>query len=330
MTNLQAQAFALIPEHAEYTNAIGRVTSEIRKNTTPVPGVGLPDFAELALSGGEFPADVLSSELNRQQLAHNQIARGKMLKTTQAELERRRIKSVQDNSAVVFEFLGRELTSLVEEVVETAEVLGTLRDGQRILDHGTDEQIMRWRDAKVLVTRYKELRELQLSTFRQCTESTDVHKFYSVGLLRNSLDYSDYWVKQRSEAYTSRASNDQDQGVVNYNNWLTTAGDKTIQFKREILPTEPNQHVAFLLDLCLNHELWVPNSDQLLSAWEAANGTAQPVSYDRLKGMEESREQYYEITGSTPANAYTSSGTTGHRKIKKRSLAESYLNHVNA
>lgn len=330
MTNLQAQAFALIPDFAKFTNAIDRVTEETRKNSAPVPSVGLPDFANLALVGGEFPADVLTPELDRQQLAQNQIARGKMFKEAKAQLERLRVESVQDHSERVFKFLGSKLASLVEEVVETAEVLGTLRDGQRILDHGTDEQIKLWRNAKELVTRYKEIRDVQLSVYRQCVESADVNKFYSIGFLRNSLDYSDYWVKQRSEAYMTRASNDQDQGVVNYNDWLTTAGDVSVPYKREILSVGPSEHVAFLLDLCLNHELWVPTVDQVLGAWETANSTAQPVSYDRLKGMEDSRDQYYELTGSTPAVEFTSTGSAGYRKIKKHSLAESYINHINA
>lgn len=330
MTTLQAQALALIPELAKFTNAIDRVTAEIRKNMAHIPSAGLPDFAELALDGGEFPADVLSSELNRQQLAQNQIARGRMLKTAQAQLERLRVESLQGHSERVFKFLGAELTSLVEEVVETAEVMGTLRDGQRILDHGSDEQISRWRNAKGLVARYKEIRDVQLSVYRQCVESADVNKLYSIGFLRNSIDYSDYWAKQRSEAYMTKASNDQDQGVVNYNDWLTTAGDATVPYKREIFPVEANQHVPFLLNLCLNHELWVPTLDQALGAWEAANSTAQPVSYDRLKGMEESRDQFYEVTGTSPAVAFTSTGSTGYRKTKKHSLAESYLNHVHS
>lgn len=290
-----------------------------------IPSAGLPDFTDIALNGDDFPADVISAELERQRLVHNQVARDKMLKSAKKELERLRAESVQAHSDKIFEFLGSELTSLVDEVVEIAEVLGALRDGQRILDHGSDEQISLWRDAKNLVTRYKEIREVQFSTYRQCVESADVHKFYSVGLLRNSLDYSDYWVKQRSEAYMTRASNDQDQGVVNYNDWLTTPSDKTTPYKREILPVGINEHVTFLLDLCLNHELWVPTVNQLLAAWEAANSTAQPVSYDRIKGMEESRDQYYEVTETTPAVAFTSIGTDGYRKIKRPSLGESYM-----
>lgn len=330
MTNLYAQTFALIPEHANLTNAIERVTAESRKNTKAIPSAGLPDFAELALDGDEFPADVLSAELNRQQLAQNQIARGKMFKAAQVELERRRIESVEHNSPAVFEFLGRKLRSLVEEIVSTAADLGTLRDGQRILDHGSDEQINLWRNAKGLVTRYKEIREVQFSVYRQCVESADVNKFYSVGLLRNSLDYSDYWVKQRSEAYVTKASNDQDQGVVNYNEWLTTPGERTTPYKRDILPVGVNEHIPYLLDLCTNHDLWVPTPDQLLTAWEAANSTAQAVSYDRLKGMEESRHQFYAVTGTSPAVAFTSGGSNGYRKIKKHSLGESYLNHVHS
>lgn len=329
MTTLHAQAFDLIPEHANLTAALERIATESR-NTKAIPSAGLPDFAELALSGDEFPADVLSAELNRQQLAQNQIARGKMFKAAQVELERRRIESVQQNSPAAFEFLGRKLKSLVEEVVATADELGTLRDGQRILDQGSDDQINLWRNAKDLVTRYKEIREVQFSVYRQCVESAEAHKFYSVGLLRNSLDYSDYWVKQRSEAYMTKASNDQDQGVVNYNEWLTTPGDKTTAYKRDILPVGVIEHIPYLLDLCVNHELWVPTVDQLVTAWEAANSTAQPVSYDRLKGMEESRHDYYEVTGASPAVEFTSGGSAGYRKIKKHSLAESYLNHVHS
>lgn len=330
MTNLQAQAFALIPDFARFTNAIDHITAETRKNRAYIPSEGLPDFVDIALDAGEFPADVTSHEQARLQLIRNQAARGEMLKSAKVELERLRVESVQDHAELVFKFLGTELASLVEDVVETAQVLGTLRDGQHILDHGSHEQIRRWRSAKELVARYKEIRDLQLLVYRQCVETADANKFYSVGILRNSLDYSEHWVKQRKEAYSIRAADDQDQGVVNYNDWLTTAGDVTLPGKREILPVKSNEQVTFLLDLCMNHELWVPTATQLLAAWEAANSTSQPVSYDRLKGMEESRDEYYEATGSTPVSRYTSSGSAGHRKIKKRSLAQSYLNHVNS
>lgn len=328
MTTITSTALSLIAGHDDLTTAIENVTSEQSASNRPVQSVALPDFTELALAGEPFPEDVTSAEEERLRALRNQSAKGALLKTAKKELERRRTEAVRQGSDKALAYLDDELESLVSDVVDIADELGSLGNVQHILEKGTSAQIKAYREVKTLVDRYAGIRDAQIAITRQCVEPTQVRFIYEVGFLRNSLDDSEFWQGQRKSAYTTRASQDSYEHVVRYNDWLTPYLPAQYPYKRAVMPVTPDQYIAYLLDLCTNHELWVPSVSELLSAWEAANSAAQPVSYDRLKGMEESRQQYYAITKSTVD--LTTGGKDGYRKIPKTDLLGSYMNYLSS
>ncbi|MDJ0315066.1 hypothetical protein [Arthrobacter sp. H35-D1] len=331
MTTITNSAYSLLGDHDALTTALDSITRESRTNNQSVPPAVEIDFVDLALAGEPFPLDVTSAGDDRLRAIHNIQIRGEKLKAAKAQVERLRTEAVQDHADKALAYLDHELQELISEVVDTADSLGSLSDVQRILEAGTSEQIKAWRNTTKLVERYIEIRSAQVTITRQCLDAGQLNFIYEAGFLRNSLDDSAFWNDQRSQAYTPRAAHDQDDHVVRYNNWLTNCESAKYPHKREVMPVSNDQHIAYLLDVCTNSQLWVPSIGKLLAAWNAANSAAQPVSFDRLKGMEESRNQYYEITGTTPTSDYSAGGQDGYRKApntKKSSLGESYLSHI--
>lgn len=327
MSNIRSAAYALLGDYDQLATAHDRVTQELRANRSVSPVVEV-DFVDLALSGEDFPQDVTSASEARDRAIRNQVARDSKLKAAKKEIERLQGEAVQDHADKALTCLDGELQALVAEVVETADVLGTLGGVQTILERGSSDQIKKWRQSKNLVERYKDIRDTQLSITRQCVDATQSSHVYEVGFLRNSLDHAAFWQVQRAQAYTTRAAQDNDESVSGYNNWLTAFTPAAYPHKRSVFPVADDQDIAYLLDVCTNHELWVPSIGQLTAAWDSANSTAQPISFDRLQGTEEARDRYYEVTGATPATKYTNGGRGGYRKIARPSFKDSYVRHV--
>lgn len=329
MTTITKSAFSLLGDYDNLTDALKTITQEIRTNHRVVPPAPEVDFVELALAGEPLPLEVTSAQDERLRAVRNIQVRGEKLKAAKTQIERLRTEAVQDHADKAFAYLDHELQALVSEVVETTDSLGSLGDVQRVLEEGTSEQIKAWRNTKKLVERYVEIRNTQVTITRQCLDAGQLNFAYEAGFLRNSLDDSAFWQEQRRNAYTSRAAQDQDEHVVRYNDWLTNYEPAKYPHKREIMPVSQDQHIAYLLDLCTTHQLWVPSIDALCTAWTAANSAAQPVSFDRLKGMEDSRNQFYEVTSTSPSSDLTTGGKDGYRKVpKKPDMVTSYLKHL--
>lgn len=313
--SISTKAHAKITGYDELAEALRRVANEERehpKNRITASKVTSEHFVDSALSGEAFPDDVVTGLEASERAERNSELRKRMLKTARETLLRSQIEAVQDHSDSALSYLHNELQEVVAKVRKSSRAMKGPADAGSVLDRNDPEETNAWHDLAKLVATYKELRHVQLTIVRPCVESGDIHKLYQVGLIRNSLDNSEFWQKKRSESYSTRARDDRDQHVANYNNWLDEYPRAMYPYKREFVPVASDQEKAYLIHICTELDLWVPTVSQLLISWDAAHLAVQPVSSWSISATEDARDNYYKITESTPVSEFTRS-TSGRK-----------------
>ncbi|MHA7154244.1 hypothetical protein [Arthrobacter sp. TMN-50] len=314
--SISSKAHAKIKGYEDASDAIARVTEELREHQKRSPKVAVvitaEHFVDSAMSGEAFPDDVVSGQESLDRARRNFALRRDMLDRARKALFHQQVEAVQDHSDAALVFLHNELQKVVAKVGKCSSAMKGALDAASVLERDDPEERRAWHDLAKLVATYKELRGVQLSIVRACVESGDIHKLYEVGLIRNSLDHSEFWQKKRSESYTTRARDGQDGHVGNYNKWLDEYPRAMYPYKANVMPVASDQEKAYLIHVCTELDLWVPTVGQLLTSWEAAHLAVQPVDSWSISATEDARDKYYKITESTPTTEFTRS-TSGRK-----------------
>lgn len=328
--SITAKAYARIPGYDELTQAINLVGEEEKnhlKNHWEGDVTTTQRFVDIALSGGSFPKDILEGTEAKDRWIRNHNLRKATLKNTREELQRRRSAAVRDNSDAALTHLNGVLARIAARGRELADILGTCTDADSVLNAKDDAKTAAWERVVLLVGQYKEVRSVQGAITRECIEQSDAHFLPEVGYYLNSLDTSGFFHRRRSDSYSSAMREDQDEHVRHYNEWLSEFAPARYPFSKSPLPSTNNGEKAFLLYVCKELDPWVPTVRELLTAGQAAFEASMPVDYTRLQGMEDARDEYYEVTRAQPATPYTRSSGPRKKRVKpKRDFRESAIN----
>lgn len=329
--SITSNAFDRLPGYTEATSADKRIKDEITRNRACTSGVPISsaDFTDAALFGGDFPSDPhFHNEVIRNE-SLNMLARGEMLKEAAKEIQRRKKEIIRDHSGHALAYLGTELTAVMEKVRSVNATLGNIRRAEQVLD-ADPEILTAWRERAGLISRYREIREVQRSLTIPGLGDGEAFKIAAVGHVRNSLELSDFWLAKREHSPSSRAANDQLEGVRNYNDWLGNGGAAPFKHSTSAIPqTDKNGNAAdpwdYLVWLATTADPWVPTPGQVLYAYEAANLAVAETDYKKFAAQEAARDRYFEVIDMTPLVGYTNAATDKPevRRVKRASFNDS-------
>lgn len=156
-----------------------------------------------------------------------------------------------------------------------------------------------WQKAAALIGRYGEIRDAQRTLTLPALGRDDAHKIIkAVGLIRNSLEQSEYWLEARRRA-TSHRAKDVHQGVQSYETWLRAGGSAP--------SVGAESSWGYLVWLASKADPWVPTAHDVVTAYQAAKTAIAPVEVHSLVAQEDARDLYFQIIHAEPLIPYTRS-----------------------
>ena len=309
---ITAKAYAHIPGFADLTEAEQRIKDGISDNSKrkfDAP-INSEDFAEAALSGDDFPEEPHFRNERIRKERMDSAVRGDMLKNALKSIHARKVAIVREHSDEALAYLGKELATLMREVRSVATTLGKMHTAEHVLSDNDPEVLIAWRSREELISRYKEIRNVQqgLTSAGICHDES--FKILAVGHIRNSLEHSDFWLSKRKHSTSHRAASDQLEAVRNFDAWLGAGGPARFKHSTFTIPQKDTNGNAvdpwdYLVWLATEAEPWVPTGAQVIAAYDAASLAVAHTDYKGFRAQEAARSRYFEVIGLAPLIAYS-------------------------
>lgn len=298
---ITASALALIPGYVQHSEAQERIRAEVTANRMIkyASPLSVEDLVECALSGDAFPRDIQGHNEAIRLKKLNTVVRNRMLNEALKQLQSRKQKLIVENAGEAFTYVRGELAKLTREVRSTNRVLGNnIRTADQAVAANNPRILDAWQKAAALMARYGEIRDAQRALTLPALGRDDAHKMINaVGLIRNSLEQSNYWLEVRQRV-TSHRAEDVHKGVQSYDAWLRAGG---------VAPPKPEGSWNYLVWLASKAEPWVPTAHEVATAYQAAKTAVSPVEVRSLATQEDARDLYFEIIETKPLIPYTRS-----------------------
>lgn len=319
---ITASAVALVPGYNKHSKAEDRIRAEIDANrrTRYDSPITEEDLIECALTDDEIPKDIWEYNEAIRQKKINTDVRNRMLNGSLRQLQARKEQLIINNSGEAFAYVRAELVRLMDDVRSTHAVLGSVRTAEEVLSDAKPEILAAWQEASALTARYRDIRSAQRILALPALGRDDANKITAVGLIRNSLEQSEYWLLARRRAASHRTSREANEGVQNYRAWLRSGGETPF------VGTEGSW--GYLVWLATQAEPWVPTSNEIADAYTAAKTAVTPAEVGSLATQEDARDRYFEIVGSNPLIPYTRSPRNAKTERFTKSNTPPRINQV--
>lgn len=332
--SLTTKTLARIPGHDKLTTTEKRLNEEIAKNRAATfdSPITAEDFVAAAKTGADFPEEPhFHNEAIRNERLNTAI-RGEMLKDAAKTLQGEKQDLIRKHADDGLDYLRGQLCALMREVLEVDNVLGNIRNAEQVLTADDPAVLSAWRRTGSIIALYAEIRGMQHTLTAPTLGDGQSFKITAVGHIRNSLEQSDYWLTKRRRSVSSRAANDQDEAVRNFDKWLEQGGTAPFKHSTSAIPsTDTNGNPAnawdYLVWLATKATPWVPTSADVIKAWDAANLAVAVTDYKKYRSQEAGRGAYFKVIDRKPLAPYTNGpkrdGEEKARRVKPPSFGES-------
>lgn len=331
---LTTKTLAHIPGYDKLTATERKVNEEIAKNraTTFDSPITAQDFVTAAKTGADFPEEphFHNEALRNERL--NTAIRGEMLKDAAKILQREKQELIRKHADDGLDYLRGQLSALMQEVLEVDNVLGNIRNAEQVLTADDPAVPSAWQRTGSIIALYAEIRGMQHTLTAPSLGDGQSFKIAAVGHIRNSLEQSDFWLTKRRSSVSSRAANDQLEGVRNFDKWLEQGGAAPFKHSTSAIPSadtngNPANAWGYLVWLATEADPWVPTSADVIKAWDAANLAVAETDYKKFRAQESGRDAYFKVIDRKPLVPYTNGpkrdGEEKAPRLKTPSFGES-------
>lgn len=303
--------YANIPGYTLHSEAIQRVEERLREvqEMRSRPMVTAESLADLALSGHPFP-DNRAHDPARTTAEATAIDHMRMdYRRAKGVLEGRRAQLLVTHAPFILNAVEDELLSIVEQVKVHTQILGQYRVEADVYRTRDDAKIDAWEALIPLTRDYESVRGVQYQLYHAASTGKPYKELSQVADFANSFDVLPTWREARQAAFNS--SNATSSGVTAYLDWLKGFGEAQVPHLPHGFRASAHGP-AELISIALHSRPWAPTIEVVLDLLGAGNRMVGfDVTRDGLASRENSRDKWFELTGTNPVTAYENH-TNGH------------------